>query len=294
MKLGQFETNNIYLGDSYELIKGIPDKSVDVIVTDPPYEIVGGGSGGCFGVEHRDYHHEYKTLSTDEHKREGLRIIENTRRVKENLNCVCAGFDYSLLDELDRVMKKINIYIWCNKNQISSLMKHYEDKGCNVDLLVWKKTNPIPTCNNKYLSDLEYCVFAREPNTPIYGTYETKSKCFISPANTEDKDDFGHPTIKPLRFIKTLIQNSISLSLCKKEERPVVFDPFLGSGTSAVAAKELGCDYIGFEINEKYYKIAKDRLNGINQRNEMNLFETDFDKVQEEHLKEMNLFEKEN
>ena len=43
-------------------------------------------------------------------------------------------------------MKKINIYIWCNKNQISSLMKHYEDKGCNVDLLVWHKTNPIPTC----------------------------------------------------------------------------------------------------------------------------------------------------
>ena len=204
------ETNKIYLGDAYELIKKLPDKSIDLIVTDPPYEIVGGGSGGCFGVEHRDYHAEYKHLGREEHKREGLRIIANAKRQKENLNCVCEGFDYSLLDELDRVMKKINIYIWCNKNQISSLMKHYEDKECNVDLLVWHKTNPIPTCNNKYLSDLEYCVFAREPGVCLGGTYETKSKLFESACNKEDKDNYEHPTIKPLSIIETLIGNSIT------------------------------------------------------------------------------------
>ena len=202
------ETNKIYLGDAYELIKQVPDKSVDLIVTDPPYEIIGGGGGGCFGTDQRDYHSEYKTLATDEHKREGLRIIANTRRQGQNLGCVCAGFDYSLLNELDRVMKKINIYIWCNKNQISSLMKHYEDKGCNVDLLVWHKTNPIPTCNNKYLSDLEYWVFAREQGVGLGGTYETKSKLFESACNKEDKDNFGHPTIKPLSIIETLIKNS--------------------------------------------------------------------------------------
>ena len=204
------ELNKIYLGDAYELIKQVPDKSVDLIVTDPPYEIVGGGSGGCFGVEHRNYHHQYKTLATEKHKREGLRIIANSRRQGQNLNCVCEGFDYSLLNELDRVMKKINIYIWCNKNQISSLMKHYEEKGCNVDLLVWHKTNPIPTCNNKYLSDLEYCVFAREEGVKVLGTYETKSKLFESACNKEDKDNFEHPTIKPLSIIETLISNSVA------------------------------------------------------------------------------------
>ena len=211
------EPNNIYLGDAYELIKQLPDKSIDLVVTDPPYEIVGGGSGGCFGVEHRDYHAEYKKLSREEHKREGLRIIANAKRQKENLNCVCEGFDYSLLDELDRVMKKINIYIWCNKNQISSLMKHYEDKECNVDLLVWHKTNPIPTCNNKYLSDLEYCVFAREPGVGLGGTYETKSKLFESSCNKEDKDNYEHPAIKPLQIIETLIGNSIERSERERE-----------------------------------------------------------------------------
>lgn len=261
------ELNKIYLGDCYKLIKEIPDKSVDLIITDPPYEIVGGGSGGCFGVENRSYHSEYKHLGSDDHAVEGMKLDN-----RSNKNCICVGFDYSLLDELDRIMKKINIYIWCNKNQISSLMKHYEDKGCNVDLLIWHKTNPLPTCNNKYLSDLEYCVFARDEGIPMFGTYETKSKVWKSGLNVDDKKDFTHPTIKPLERTKHYIINS-------SKEGDVVFDPFLGSGTTCVAAKELGRQFIGFEINEKYFNIDKDRLNGINQKGQTSLFDTDFEQM---------------
>ena len=53
----------------------------------------------------------------------------------------------------------------------------------------------------------------------------------------------------------------------------LVFDPFVGSGTTCLAAKHLGLNYLGFEINEKYYNIAKDRLSGIDQNGEMNLFD---------------------
>ena len=52
-----------------------------------------------------------------------------------------------------------------------------------------------------------------------------------------------------------------------------VFDPFLGSGTTSIAAKHLGLKYIGFEINEEYFKIAQDRMNGWNQKGEMNLLD---------------------
>lgn len=52
-----------------------------------------------------------------------------------------------------------------------------------------------------------------------------------------------------------------------------MLDPFCGSGTTCLAAKHLGFDYIGFEINERFYKIACDRLNGINARGEMNLLD---------------------
>ena len=82
----------------------------------------------------------------------------------------------------------------------------------------------------------------------------------------EDKKKYGHPTIKPLERIKDYIINS-------SQAGEIILDPFVGSGTTCVAAKRLGRKYIGFEINEKYYKIAKDRLQGWNQKNEMNLFD---------------------
>ena len=139
-------------------------------------------------------------------------------------------------------------------------MKYYiEQKGCNYDLLVWHKENPIPTCNNKYLSDLEYCLMFRQEGTSVNnGTYETKSKCYHSGLNVKDKDLYNHPTIKPLDYVKAHIINST-------KEGDTVFDPFMGSGTTGVACKELNRNFIGIEINDDYFKIAQDRINGITQ-----------------------------
>ena len=96
--------------------------------------------------------------------------------------------------------------------------------------------------------------------------YELKHKYYISSTNKDDKDDYLHPTIKPIEFVEKHIAHSTQVG-------DIVFDPFLGSGTTALAAKHLGRKYIGFEINETYYKIAVDRLQGINQKGEMNLFD---------------------
>lgn len=94
------KVNTIYNGDAYELIKQIPDKSIDLIVTDPPYEIVGSGSGGSFGSNHRDYHSEYKSLSCDNHLREGLRISHNYTQLKKDIKSICGGFDTHCLMNL--------------------------------------------------------------------------------------------------------------------------------------------------------------------------------------------------
>lgn len=59
----------------------------------------------------------------------------------------------------------------------------------------------------------------------------------------------------------------------------LVLDPFVGSGTTCVCAKRLGLNYIGFEINPKYHKIAVDRINGINQKGEMNLLDMNFEQL---------------
>ena len=157
--------------------------------------------------------------------------------------------------------------------------------NCNFNILCWCKTNPIPAVNNTWLPDIEYCLVFKGKNAPRYNDgIENKSKWFVSAINKTDKDLYNHPTIKAIELVKRHLKHSVV------NNDYVVLDPFLGSGTTAVACKEIGCKYIGFEIDEKYYNIAKDRLNGIDQHGNMSLFDTNFD-----NLEQMSLFgDKEN
>lgn len=270
MKIGEYELNKIYNEDCYEAIKKIPDKSIDLIYVDIPYLYVQGGGGksdlGQRSAKKRitlmgamDKHIE--SLVNDNEKRtEALRIAKNKARNSNDIVDLEAGIDYSILDEWVRVMKKINIYIWCSKKQILDLMKYFiEEKDCNFEIFTWHKTNPTPTHNNCYPPDTEYCLYFREKGIGMYGTMATLKKYFISPANVKDKVLYGHPTIKPLEVVKNHIINS---SL----EGAVILDTFMGSGTTAVACKETNRNFIGFELDKKYYKIACDRINGITQQ----------------------------
>lgn len=224
---------NLYNGDCIEILKNIPDKSVDLVVIDPPYEIETSrvnpsAKTGAFGATKRNYHNE---------------ILPLTDGIRNNV-----------LNDLVRVMKKINIYIWCNKTQLRQYIDYFEDLGCNTELLSWHKTNPVPTCNNKYLSDTEYLLFFREKGVKLYGSYATKRKYYVSPTNKADKDEYGHPTIKPLDIIQNLIINS-------SNENDTVLDCFMGSGTTGVACVNTGRKFIGIELDEKYFNIAQDRIN---------------------------------
>ena len=221
-------------GDAYKLIKTLPDKSVDLVVTDPPYDFMtkhkseNYSGAGAFGTLGRTYHGE----------------LQN--------NNIINGIDTKvMLKELCRVMKKVNIYIWCNKKQIYEYLTYFKDY--NMELLTWHKSNPIPTCSNKYLSDTEYLLFFREEGVKIYGTYETKSKYYVTQTNKTDKQKWGHPTIKPLNIIENLVLNS---SL----EGQTVFDPFMGSGTTGVACKMHNRNFIEMEIDRTFYKTAEERI----------------------------------
>lgn len=85
-------------------------------------------------------------------------------------------------------MKKINIYLWCSQKQIPLYLDYFvKEKGCNWNLITWHKTNPIPACGNKYITDTEYCLFFREKGVRIYGDTSTKGTYFITPLNTSEK-----------------------------------------------------------------------------------------------------------
>ena len=240
--------NTITLGDSYELIKDIPDKSIDLIIIDPPYEIETVGGNTNIGKSIKN--NMLKEL-TD------LRIID--------------GIDLQLLNELIRVMKKINIYIWCNKKQIQEYLKFFvEQKKCSFEILTWIKNDPTPLCGGNYLIDKEYCLYFRK-GVRLNTTFETAKTWWLLNKNITDKKKYKHPTIKPLKIIKNLIINS-------SNENDIVLDCFSGSGTTCVAAKELGRRFIGIEIDPEYHKIAVDRLNGINANGQTSIF-TDFENI---------------
>ncbi|MGX8834727.1 DNA-methyltransferase [Amedibacillus sp. YH-ame6] len=204
-----------------------------MIITDPPYLISKGGSG-------KDS------------------VSRNLRKLTNELQDigVTEGIDLSILDEFMRVMKKPNIYIWCNKKQIIPYLEYFvRDKQCTFEILTWIKTNPIPTCGNDYLHDKEYCLYFRK-GVKLHTKYETAKTYWITPTNIADKRKYEHPTIKPLWIIEMLLKNSSSPG-------DVVLDCFLGSGTTGVAAVKNDRQFIGFEINEKFYEIAVERVKEV-------------------------------
>jgi site-specific DNA-methyltransferase (adenine-specific) len=224
------EVNKIYNMDCLEGLKLIPDNSIDLVVTDPPYEIETSGAG------------IYKQA--------------DKQYVKE-LNFMKDGFSKEILDECCRVMKKINIYIFCSQKQIIPLLDYFvRDKKCNWNIITWHKTNPVPACGNKYLTDTEFVLFFREKGVKIRGEFKTKFTYYVTPLNQKDKKLYGHPTVKPLNIVENFIINS-------SQEGDVVLDPFMGSGTTAVAAIRNNRQYIGFELSEEYCKIAAERIANI-------------------------------
>ena len=278
MKIGEFEIDKIYCGDANELIKKIPDKSIDLIYTDPPYLYTTGKRKNenkrlikeglnlvnVDSIVVFDFEKRVKELTTSGKSESQARIWASKELNRKEIEHISNGFATTLLDEFCRVMKNIYIYIWCSKWQIQAYLDYFENKNCNFDVLVWIKNNPAPLMHNTMANDIEYCLLFREKGSCLNGDYNTKKHYYISNTNSKDKADFEHPTIKPLEFVKNHIINS-------SKEGDIILDCFSGSGTTAIACKELKRHYLCFEIDQHYTDIANDRLEGITIQERKNI-----------------------
>lgn len=231
---------DLRLGNCYEELKKIPDKSIDLIYTDPPYDY------RIFNVE----------------KEEDKGTTEINKRITGYLTKVddITARNYDLIafcNECMRIMKEPNIYVWCNKAQVIDYLNFFvNEHHLKYQILIWFKTNALPTYSNKYLDDCEYCLYFYSTGKCYPKNYKDAQKVYTSPLNA-DSGVWGHPTIKPLDFVRSHISNST---------RPgdIILDPFMGSGTTGLAVKQLGEDrkFIGIEINPEYIEIAKMRIDG--------------------------------
>lgn len=222
----------LYNADSYQKIKEIPDKSIDLIYTDPPYLYTSG-----YGERLKDA----KQIKADY-------VSEINKGIT----------DVNILEEFVRVLKHIHIYIWCNDKQIAQYLDFFRKYDCDYKILVWAKTNPMPMYSKRYMDDCEYCLVFKDKKAKFAGTdtYDNSFKVYKMPINSKDKKLYNHPTIKPLEIVRYHIEKATS-------EDMVIFDPFMGSGTTGVACKQLRRNFIGIEIDKKYYETAKHRIEDI-------------------------------
>ena len=237
--IGRFNENTIYNEDCYKAIKDIPDNSIDLVYIDIPYLYQSGGKG----------------------KNEMGDRIWNLKQkmIKDN---IYDGIDYSVFNEIIRISKNVNCFIWCSILQVFPILKWFnENTKTTYNILTWNKINPAPLGNNSWLNDIEYCLYFRDKASGkrLNDGYELKSKWYVSGTNVDDKKLYDHPTIKPLDLVKRHILHST-------QPNDIVLDCFMGSGTTAVACKETGRRFLGFEIDKTYYEIACNRLKGYSQR----------------------------
>lgn len=219
--------NKIILGDCIDILKQIPSKSIDMVLTDPPYIV-------------------------DNHGGTNSPLAKRCAKVRDKIDDLTKDFDFeSVSKELIRVCKFVNIVMFCSKQQVSRTMMFFENLGYMVNLLVWDKTNPAPLGNNKLVNNLEYIVVARESGAYFNNALPINKKRMSFYYATGIKN--FHPCEKPINLICDL------LNLFSKKD-DIILDCFSGSGTTAIACKRTKRNFICVEKNEEYYKISCERL----------------------------------
>lgn len=226
---------NLYNDDCMNILPTLKDNSVDLVVIDPPYDIPNITPGSNSKLS---------------------KSLERSLKQLDDADIISSYDVQAVNKELIRVMRGINIYIWCNKKQIPEYINLYvTNLGCKFEIICWHKTNAMPTFNGKYLTDTEYCLYFHKGGKPCNPScYEDAQTYYNAPINANDKKYYKHPSIKPLPIIERLIRNS-------SDEGDVVLDCFMGSGTTGVACKDLGRDFIGVELSKQWYDIAEERIN---------------------------------
>ena len=239
------ELDKIYNEDCLEGMKRIADGAVDLVVTDCPYKICSGGCtksvpeyAECGGIlTHRRT--EKRTDWVDD-VRTGKMFQDNEIAFDEWLPIVYA-----------KLKEQAHCYIMVNSRNLKELQQKAEAAGFQFhNLLIWDKGNATP--NRWYMQAFECILFLRKGKA--FNINNLGTSTILRVPNI--RGNKLHPTEKPVNLMKILIENSSHVG-------DVVLDPFIGSGTTAVAALMEKRHFIGFETNKEYFDIAQGRIDQV-------------------------------
>lgn len=244
----------ITCADCLDILKQLPDESIDLVCTDCPYRIIGGGCAtGTYGNLRQDAPAGvlFRGCGKCAKKWETMgQLDENYANVKSGKmfdNNEIKFEDW--LPEVYRVLKDgTHCYIMVNGRNLAELQKQAEKVGFKYqNLLVWEKGNATP--NKFYLNACEFILMLRKGGERWINDMGQKTILKVPNIIGNKK----HPTEKPVELMEILIANSTN-------ENDIVLEPFAGAGATCIAAKNLKRRFIGIEIDEQYATVANERL----------------------------------
>jgi len=226
--------------DAFELLKLLNDKSIDLVITDPPYWHK--KSPGLPYNQRVMYNTLSKYANSKLFRADGLMMKEMSDFTDKDV--------YRLMSELSRVMKVMNAYIFCNDTLVPYYCMWAENNKYLFSILVWEK--PLSIINkNRFSQNIEYIVRIYDYGTALNKRDENyfynKVKKYDLPHNKI------HPTQKPLSLIREIL-------LLSSQKDEVVLDPFMGSGTTAIACIKEDRDFLGSELSKDFYDVAIQRI----------------------------------
>ena len=217
---------DLRLGDCLELMKDIPDGSVDLVLTDPPYL--------CDYSRHDSRSRFSKKIANDENNSANELMIER------------------YLQECYRVMKdNTAIYCFCNYKKIDFFKQQIENAGFNLkNIIIWdKQRNGKGDLPTTFSYSYEFIIFASKGQPKIRGKRISDVWKF---SRVKPKEQ-THQNQKPIDLLKQAIEKS-------SDEGSVVFDGFMGSGSTGVACVNTNRNFIGIELDNGYFEIARKRI----------------------------------
>lgn len=221
----------VYNNDCVIGMQELQNNTVDAIITDPPYNIARDNNFNTMGRVGIDF----------------------------------GGWDkgFNLVSwipiAIDKVKKGGNVVIFTDWKSTTPIIEELEKNNCEVkDMIRVEKSNPMPrNRDRRFITDYEIAIWAVKKGAKW--TFNRKLETYERPliktkvTPKSEKIEKGHPTQKNIETMEWLIERLTN-------ESDVVLDPFMGSGTTGVACQNLNRRFIGYELDDKYYSMAKSRL----------------------------------
>jgi len=236
VKIGRFLLDEIYCGDALVLMKDIPAGSIDLIVTDPPFAI------------------DFKAKRSNYNRTQG-RVIEGYNEIPRE---IYYDFTVSWMKEAYRVLKRSgSMYVFSGWTNLKDILNAIDDVGfITINHIIWKYQFGVFTKRRFVTSHYHILFVVKDERSYKFNKVEHYPEDVWVINREYWTGKVRTPTKLPLELVKKIL-------LFSSDEGDIVLDPFVGSGTVAVAAKMLGRHFLGFEIVPEYCELARERVANV-------------------------------